>query len=277
MKRPIFAFLLALSLSAHATVVGFDQPAIGHVVTGTTFDDGWTATLDNDHNSAGSGANVYWYGSPPSGLNEQFEPDPALIRLGIRTGGNPDPTYHGGAVWLDGTATINGGFFTRGNGVAIDQTFADKAGSSYFLSFSLNTEVMPLNLPTYNLKGSPAGLLLSIHGVEINSAVADGAFLSTGLPPVFTNPSLPSDTDWTKYTIKFVGSGHDNIQFQDDITAMGALDGLTNGTFSSNTVVANVTLVPETREMLGLGLGAALIGFALFGRRRRVTSLWPVS
>ena len=187
--------------------------------------------------------------------------------MGIRTGGNPDPTYHGGAVWLDGTATINGGFFTRGNGVAIDQTFSDKAGSAYFLSFYLNTEVTPLNIPTNNLKGSPAGVLLSINGVKIDSGVADGSFLSTGLPPVFTNPSLPSDTDWTKVTLKFIGSGRDNIQFQDDITAMGALDGLTNGTFSSNTVVANVTIIPETAKMLGLALGAVLIGSAILRKR----------
>jgi hypothetical protein len=164
---------------------------------------------------------------------------------------------------LDGTATSNFGHFTTGPGVAIDRTFATVPGETYFLSFYVNTEVTPLPLPANNLKGSPAGIILSRNGVQIDSGLTRGDFLSLGQPPVFSGPSIPDDTDWTKYTVKFVGSGSDTIKFEDDISLLSQIAGLTNGTFSSNTVIANVTLVPETGEILAIVLGAAFLGSAI--------------
>jgi hypothetical protein len=265
--KALLIFFAALALSARATVVGFDQPVIGHIVTNTTFDDGWNAALNTDNNPEGSGANVYWYPSPPNGFNSQYEPDPALIRSALHTGGTPDKNYFGGAVWLDGTATDNGGIFQVGQGVDINQTFGTVVGERYTLSWYQNTEVTPLNLPANNLKGSPAGTFLFIDGHLINSGVADGSFLSKGLPPILSGPSLPSDTDWTKYVVSFTGTGADKITFEDDLSLIGEKLGLTNGLFSSNAVVADIQLVPETGWMLTLALVAAFIGFAAYRRR----------
>jgi hypothetical protein len=268
-KQLLVALLTVLgTIGSYAAVIGFDQPSVGQIVTGTTFDNGWKAELNGDSNPEGSGANIYWYGSPPSGPNEVFEPDPALIRLGIRTGGNPDPTYHGGAAWLDSTATFNGGIFTRGPGVSIEKTISDVAGQNYVLGFYLNTEVTQPGIPPDNLKGSPAGVILSINGSKIDSGLLLGDFLSTGQPPIFSGPSVPADTDWTKYLVKFTGSGSDTIRFEDDISLLGALDGLTNGLFSSNTVLANITIVPETGMLTMVGL-AGVIGVIALRRRQK--------
>lgn len=239
MYKALLAILVGLSLSARATVIGFDAPATGQVVTGTVFDNGWHSLINGDNNL---NAQVHWYGSPPSGEFSDFEPDPAAI-----------PGYHGGAVWLDSAALPNGVPIEHNLGLRIFKE-VDGLSGDQTLSFFMATEVTSRGQP----KGNPAGMFVSINGVQIDGPGPEGTFFSRG--PLHQN----APGSWFQYSIPFEATGHDIIAFRDDEDGIGN----NNLLLETNAVVADVQIVPETGTMLALALGAALFGAVVLRKYR---------
>jgi hypothetical protein len=228
----LLALFAGMGQVTHAAIIGFDKPLIGHAVTGTTFDNGWTSLVNGDTNVD---ANAYWYGSPPSGPFNDFEPDPGAI-----------PGYKGGAVWLDSAALPDGAPIIPNSGLEIEKTIGGFGPES--LSFFMATEVTSRG----QAKGNPGAMFLSINGVQINGNAPDGAFESSGPNPQF------SPGTWTKFSVNFTGTGHDVITFRDDETGPADEENLTE---ESNAVVANIEVVPEP-ELLGIAGIAVLAGLA---------------
>jgi hypothetical protein len=118
-------------------------------------------------------ANAYWYGSPPSGPFNDFEPDPGAI-----------PGYKGGAVWLDSAALPDGAPIIPNSGLEIEKTIGGFGPES--LSFFMATEVTSRG----QAKGNPGAMFLSTNGVQINGNAPDGAFESAGPNPQFAPGSF---------------------------------------------------------------------------------------
>ena len=232
------ALFTALSLSGEASVIGFDRPAIGTNVTGTVFDNGWHSLLNADNNI---GAAVRWYGSPPTGTNADFEPDPGAI-----------PGYKGGAVWLDSAALPNGMPIIANLGLRIFKE-VDGLSGDQTLSFFMATEVTSRGQP----KGNPAGMFVSINGAQIDGPGPEGTFFSRG--PLHQS----SPGSWFQYSIPFEATGHDVFSFRDDEDGIGN----NNLVLETNAVVADVQVVPETSEMLAIAAIAAFVGFAAYRGR----------
>lgn len=239
--------ILAAVVASHAAVIGFDQPAVGQIVTNTTFDNGWHASTNGDANP---GAQTYWYGSPPSGPENVFEPDPGAIS-----------GYHGGAVWLDSAAVLDGQPILPNSGMTITKTVSDTAGLVQNLSFFLATEVTnPAELN--NPKGNPGTCFLFVNGVMIKGNGADGAFESEGPNPQF------SPGAWTKYDVSFIGTGSDVITFRDDESGTEG----ENLVEETNSVLADVS-ISQVPELTTLGMvGVALVSGTAFLRRRKVAA-----
>jgi hypothetical protein len=138
--------------------------------------------------------------------------------------------------------------------VSISKLVPTVVGQTYTLSFFTSTEVTPV-LNVGNDKGNPADALLLIDGSLV------GSFQTQGLPP----PVVQGQQTWTQETFKFIAkNAKTNIEFQDDL--MGSGD--ENFPDSSNVVIADVTIVPETSEILGIAGAAAFVGLAVLGKHR---------
>jgi hypothetical protein len=215
------------------------------------------------------GAAIYYY-THPSGPNSVYEvnsPSPGAATPGV--------------IWLDGSAN-NG---TRGGsknafnaGPSVDLTLTGLTiGKSYTVNFDFNTEVNPSDTntgPNGNSKGGPSGLIVAAStSSTLPSSDQWSSPLNPGVSEYITSHSGPQSNpqhfSWDTGSYSFIATGGtEYLYFVDDINPS-----LHNEEWSSDILLADISLVPEVSPlaMVGLALVGA-VGFVLFRRRQLALS-----
>lgn len=158
----------------------------------------------------------------------------------------PNPQHGNFALQLDST---DSGTFTTGN--SISQTVALAANTTYWLTFSINTEVG-------SGKGGTSGIDVTITNPG-NVNIVNGVRYTTTSGAAGSSPA--ANTPWTTYQIQFktTTAGNYTFRFRDDVISA-----------NSNVSLDNVDLetVPEVSHwLLFMGFGIGCVAMEM--RRRR--------